>query len=137
MRAPPCETRRPGLAAVPLVAAATLALAGTAAGAGEGDAARGQALYEARCAGCHAIDAHRVGPRHRGVFGRRAGTAAGYGYSPALRASGLVWNAPMLDRWLANPTALVPGTRMGTRVAEARDRRDIIAYLRSAAARAE
>jgi len=117
-----------------LLAAAVFAFARAGAAAGGGDAARGRALYEAHCAGCHSIDTHRVGPRHRGVFGRRAGTAAGYDYSPALRASRLTWDAPTLDRWLANPTALVPGTRMGTRVAEARDRRDIVAYLRSPAA---
>ncbi len=124
--------RRSGIAKA--LAAALLAVAAPAAAADRGDAARGRQLYEDRCAVCHSIDAHRAGPRHRGVFGRRAGAAAGYDYSPALRGSGLIWNAPTLDRWLANPTALVPGTRMGTRVAEARDRRDIIAFLRSPAA---
>lgn len=128
-----CVTGRRSAIAL-LLAAATFAWAAPAAAADSGDAARGQKLYEARCAGCHSIDAHRIGPRHRGVFGRRAGTAAGYDYSSALRGSGLFWDAPTLERWLENPTALVPGTRMGTRVAVERDRRDIIAFLRSLAA---
>lgn len=99
----------------------------------DGDAARGQTLYEARCTACHSIDADRVGPRHRGVFGQRAGSVPGYGYSRALERSGLTWDAATLDRWLAAPTRLVPGTRMGTSVPDRRDRRDIIAFLRSAA----
>ena len=124
--------RRPSATAL-LFAVATFAWVGAAHAADGGDATRGRELYEARCGGCHSVDAHRIGPRHRGVFGRRAGTATGFGYSPALRASGLIWNEATLDRWLANPTALVPGTRMGLRVSDARDRRDIIAYLRSLA----
>nr|WP_281721381.1 c-type cytochrome [Nitrosomonas nitrosa] len=127
------DTGRRRSAIALLLAAAIFAWEEPASAADRSDAARGQKLYESRCAGCHSIDAHRIGPRHRGVFGRRAGTAAGYDYSPALRASGLIWDAPTLERWLANPTALVPGTRMGIRISDARDRRDIIAYLRSLA----
>jgi mono/diheme cytochrome c family protein len=46
-----------------------------------GNAARGQALYAAQCTACHAIDTHKTGPSHRGVFGRRVGSAPGYQYS--------------------------------------------------------
>lgn len=95
-----------------------------------GDAMRGARLYEARCGGCHSVDAHRVGPAHRGVFGRRAGAAAGFDYSPALRASRLVWNERTLDAWLADPERTIPGQAMGYRVESARDRADLIAYLR-------
>lgn len=95
-----------------------------------GDAMRGARLYEARCSGCHSVDAHRVGPAHRGVFGRRAGTASGFDYSPALRASALVWNERTLDAWLADPEQTIPGQAMGYRVEAARDRADLIAYLR-------
>jgi cytochrome c2 len=69
----------------------------------------------------------------RFLFGRRADTAAGYDYSPALRATGLTGDAPTLDHCLENPTAVWPGTRMGIHVFDARERRDIIAYLRSLA----
>jgi len=90
---------------------------------------RGQMRYEARCSGCHSPDMNRVGPRHNGVFGRRAGSLSDYNYSAALKASGLVWDAATLDRWLAGPPKLVPGTKMGISVADPKDRQDIIAYL--------
>jgi cytochrome c len=94
-----------------------------------GDAERGQQAYEARCGGCHSVDTDRVGPRHAGVVGRRAGSVPGFAYSEALRTSGLTWDAALLDRWLANPEALVPGQRMGYRVADGQARADIVAYL--------
>ena len=93
-----------------------------------GDPARGQALYQA-CSGCHSIDEDDVGPRHRGVVGRRAGSVAEYAYSPALKASGLVWDAATLDRWLTGPQELVPGTKMYFSLSDPQKRADIIAYL--------
>lgn len=111
---------------LPVVA---IALAETHAAAGP-DAGRGELLYEQRCGACHGLDADRVGPHHRGVVGRRAGSVAGYDYSPALRQADFVWNSVSLDAWLANPEALVPGQRMGYSVPDATDRADIVAYLR-------
>ena len=99
------------------------------------DAERGRMLYDSRCIGCHSLDANRVGPAHRGVFGRKAGAAEDYDYSPALRNARLVWDARTLDRWLADPERLVPGQRMGYSVAEPADRADLIAYLREQSAR--
>ena len=110
--------------------AAGLALAAAPAARAEGDAGRGASLYESRCTGCHSLDANRVGPKHRGVFGRRAGSAAGFEYSPALRNATIVWGADTLERWLADPQALIPGQRMNIRVAAAQDRADLIAFLK-------
>lgn len=93
------------------------------------DATRGQALYESRCVACHSIDSHRVGPAHRGLIGRKAGSAAGYAYSDALKASSIVWRADTLDRWLADPERTIAGQTMGYSVPDARDRADLIAYL--------
>jgi cytochrome c len=87
-------------------------------------------VYEQRCSGCHSLDANRVGPAHRGVHGRRAGTAPAFAYSDAVRRSGIVWNDATLDRWLANPQALIPGQRMNFRIADPRERADVIAYLK-------
>jgi cytochrome c len=109
-----------------LVAAALLAASSAHAA---GDASRGQQAYEARCGGCHSVDADRIGPRHAGILGRRAGTVAGFAYSSALAASGLVWDATLLDRWLADPEELVPGQRMSYRLTDARVRADVVAYL--------
>lgn len=98
------------------------------------DPIRGQAVYQARCAACHAPDFHGVGPAHRGVFGRRAGTAPGFAhYSAALKRSGLPWTEANLDRWLADPEALVPGQAMGVNLPDAADRADVIAFLRTLA----
>ncbi|MBS0506636.1 MAG: c-type cytochrome [Proteobacteria bacterium] len=109
-----------------LVLAAALAAAQAWAG---GDAQRGQQAYEAQCGGCHSVEFDRIGPRHAGIMGRRAGSVPGFAYSPALRNSGLVWDAALLERWLANPEALVPGQRMGYQLEDAQLRADIIAYL--------
>ena len=100
--------------------------------AGAADAARGKQLYETRCIACHSIDANRVGPAHKGVFGRKAGGVKDYDYSPAVKASRIVWNAKTLDRWLADPGKLIPGTKMGYSVPEAKDRADLIEYLKTA-----
>jgi cytochrome c len=105
-----------------------LLLASSSAIAG-GDVVRGQQVYEARCGGCHSVETDRVGPRHAGLFGRRAGAVSGFSYSPALASSNLVWNAATLDRWLSNPEALVPGQRMGYSLSDAALRADVIAYL--------
>lgn len=94
----------------------------------QGDPARGQTLYQA-CMGCHSLDDNDVGPMHRGVVGRTAGSVQGYAYSPALKASGLVWDAANLDRWLTNPQRLVPGAKMYFSVSDPQSRADLIAYL--------
>lgn len=109
--------------------AAALALTVAASVAHAGDAARGAQLYEARCGGCHSVDADRSGPRHAGLAGRRAGSVAGFDYSPALRTSTVVWTAATLERWLADPEALIPGQRMVYRLDSAAERTDIVAWL--------
>jgi cytochrome c len=93
-----------------------------------GDPAHGKSLYQA-CQACHSIDENDLGPRHRGVVGRRAGSVADYSYSSALKNSGLTWDSTTLDRWLSNPSALVPGTKMFFKIDDAQSRADIIAYL--------
>jgi cytochrome c len=97
----------------------------------DGDAAHGQQIYESRCIACHSPDANRVGPMHRGVFGRKAGSLPNYSYSKALKATDFVWNDETLDKWLTNPQAFVPGQKMNFKVAKAEDRADLIAYLKT------
>ena len=95
---------------------------------------RGEQIYT-RCAACHAIETNRTGPQHCGLFGRRAGTAPGFDtYSKAMRDSKVVWNERSLDVFLQAPTLAVPGTAMGyAGVKDARERADLIAWLRQAA----
>jgi cytochrome c len=95
----------------------------------EGDAMRGAEVYEASCTGCHSLDANRVGPAHRGVVGRIAGTAPMFNYSLALKATGLTWTPENINTWLINPQAFVKGVRMGFRLSDAQKRADVIAYL--------
>jgi cytochrome c len=96
-----------------------------------GDAAHGATVYESLCAGCHALDENRVGPAHRGVFGRKAGSARDYDYSSALASSKVVWSEETLDRWLSGPEKFIPGQKMSVSVAKEEDRRDVIAYLKA------
>jgi cytochrome c len=96
------------------------------------NAERGEAIY-ARCAACHALATNRVGPKHCGLFGRRAGSLPDFAYSPAMKRSGIVWNAQTLDRFLAAPLKMVPGTAMTyDGVPDAGERADLIAYLQRA-----
>lgn len=111
------------------IAAAAAALAGCGYAEAAGDAARGATLYESRCGACHSLQADRIGPRHAGINGRRAGSVKGFDYSPALKASTLVWTAPLIERWLADPEQLVPGQRMGFSMADPQARADIAAFL--------
>ena len=102
-------------------------------GASAADAARGKQLYESRCIACHSLEENRAGPAHHGVFGRKAGLAKGFDYSPALKGSKVVWNEKTLERWLANPEKLIRGQKMGFSVPEAKDRADLVEYLKQAA----
>ena len=96
------------------------------------DPNNGKEIY-GRCLACHALEYDRVGPRHCGLFGRRAGSVPGFDYSPAMKRSKIVWNEKSLDRFLANPLKVVPGTKMTyAGVPDAKERADLIAYLKQA-----
>ena len=96
------------------------------------DPEKGEEIY-GRCLACHALEYDRVGPRHCGLFGRRAGSVPGFAYSEAMKRSKIVWNEKTLGRFLANPLKAVPGTAMTyAGVAQAKERADLIAYLKTA-----
>jgi len=115
------------LAAIVLLAASCAMPAGAAP-----DVARGEQVY-ARCAACHALAYDRVGPHHCGLFGRRAGSVKGFDYSPAMKASGIVWTDATQDRFLRDPLKTVPGTAMTyAGVPDAAERADLLAYLHHA-----
>ena len=71
------------------------------------DAARGQELYESRCGGCHSLDANRVGPAHRGVYGRKAGSAPNFSYRRQSRIPPWCGEAT-LDAWLRQSASSDP-----------------------------
>jgi len=112
-----------------------VALAGLLAPAwADGDVAHGKALYQQRCAVCHSVQYNGVGPAHQGVFGRHAGRAPGFAYSPAVHDSNVTWNESSLDRWLTDPEQFIPGQKMGFSVPDAGERADLIAYLKTLSA---
>ncbi|MGH8504438.1 MAG: c-type cytochrome, partial [Stenotrophobium sp.] len=100
------------LVGVALALAAGTAPAATPDTALHGNAKNGEAVY-ARCGACHSLTYDRTGPRHCGLFGRRAGSVKGFNYSPAMKNSGIVWSEKTLDEFLTNPMKMVPGTYMG------------------------
>jgi cytochrome c len=93
-------------------------------------ATRGREVYEKRCTGCHSLDTVKVGPSLRAVFGRRAAADPSFPYSDALKRAKLTWDEATLDRWLADPEALVPDNDMGFRLGQAEERSALIAYLK-------
>lgn len=102
----------------------------------------GKAVFK-QCAACHTPDKggkNGVGPNQWEIVGRKAGSHEGFNYSPAMKATGEkpgdagVWTYEHLNAFIANPKAVVPGTRMayaGLRKPE--DRANLIAYLRTLA----
>ena len=104
--------------------------------AADGDAARGERAF-LRCYSCHSVDPNETaklqGPSLYRVVGRPAAGIAGFDYSDAMlekAAAGLVWDRATLERYIADPEAMVPGTRMSVPpLRDEQERADIVAYL--------
>ncbi len=112
-------------------AAVTPALAGSS-------AERGREVFLRQCVTCHAIGCNRGwSPKLEGVIGRKAATVPGIpGYSDALKNSGITWTEEVLDRFLADPLAMIPGSRGMTDsdigiVRDEQERKDLIAFIKS------
>ncbi|MCC6201662.1 MAG: PQQ-dependent sugar dehydrogenase [Gammaproteobacteria bacterium] len=85
------------------------------------------------CAGCHTtgVTSGGLGPSLYRVVGRRRASRTDYVYSPAFKALDGTWTEELLDRFLADPEALVPGTAMNTiKVPDAAERKALVDYLR-------
>jgi len=93
---------------------------------------RGQMLY-LQCRACHDVEAglpHKVGPNLYGIFGRKAGTAAGFKYTDAMFKSEIVWTPETMDAWLRQPGAMVQGNGMAfPGIVNAADRASLVAWL--------
>ena len=119
-----------GIAGIGLAALAVQP-APVAAQAPGGDAVAGKVVF-ARCMACHSVVAgqNKLGPSLAGVIGRKAGTVAGYAYSPAMKAAPISWTPAKLDAYLTAPRAVVPGTKMiFAGMPKPADRANVIAYL--------
>ena len=116
------------IAALSLIAAGILATPAMAAG----DPVQGKAVF-ARCAICHNVEkdgGNGVGPNLFGITGRKAATVDGFNYSGPMKASGIVWTDDNLEKWVAGPAKMMPGTKMAFAGITSKGQvADVIAYL--------
>jgi cytochrome c len=93
----------------------------------------GADLFKQQCATCHSLNAGdppRQGPVLAGIYGRKPGSLAGFGYSPGYAAADFVWDEEHLDTYLADPQALIPGAVMLYKQKNASVRKAIISFLK-------
>jgi cytochrome c len=91
--------------------------------------------FNDHCRECHSFVkiVNRLGPSLYGVVGRKAGSEPGYGYTESLKSSGVTWDEPTLDKWIADPGAVIPGNGMSPPYSGLNDaaiRKRIIAFLK-------
>jgi nitrite reductase (NO-forming) len=128
---PTAAPAAPGAGAQPSPPPMVMAMGGP-----QGDPAAGRQVFR-KCQACHSIEPGKnmIGPSLGGLIGRKAGTAPGYSYSPAMQQASLVWDASTLDAYLNDPQKVVPGNKMpfpGLKTEH--DRKDVIAFLSAGAA---
>lgn len=136
--APAADTAEPAAPVAVETPAAGAAAAAPAGGAVEfasftTDVAKGEKVF-ALCRSCHVLEdgVNRVGPSLYKIVGRKAGTVAGYSYSDANKNSGVTWTTDVLFKYLENPKAFMPGTKMAfPGIKDAQDRANLVAYLDS------
>jgi cytochrome c len=129
---------RGGFPRAPLVALATFTAAGGASVHAQmplPSAAKpsGAELFAQQCAICHSLspaDAPRQGPALAGIYGRKAGSVAGFNYSPGYGEADFVWDEAHLDSYLTDPQAVIPGAVMLYKQKNADVRKAIIAFLK-------
>ena len=116
------------IAALAVIAAAILATPALAAG----DPVQGKAVF-ARCAICHNVEkdgGNGVGPNLFGIAGRKSASVDGFNYSGPMKASGITWTDDNLEKWIAGPAKMIPGTKMAFGGISSKGQiADVIAYL--------
>lgn len=94
-------------------------------------AAAGQQVYR-KCQACHSLEPGKngLGPTLNGIVGEKAGHVSNYNYSPAMKNSGLTWDAATLNAYLTDPQKTVPGNKMPFPGLKTENERSaVIAYL--------
>jgi cytochrome c len=97
-----------------------------------GDAKAGKVVF-IQCQACHSLKEgeNRVGPSLYSKIGKTAGQVPGYSYSEANKNSGIVWTEEELFKYLKNPQATIPGTKMAfAGIPDPQKRADVIAFLK-------
>jgi len=102
----------------------------------------GERQFMRKCSICHALTpppSRKAGPTLYGLFGRRAGSVAGYAYSPTLVGTDIIWSDETIDALFdLGPDHFIPGSKMPMqRITTAQDRQDMVDYLRRATAKKE
>ena len=96
----------------------------------------GQIAFNNACRTCHTVREgdNRLGPNLSRVIGRKAGSLPNYNYSESMKKADIVWDKQNLDRFIANPDAVVSGNNMKPYggIASAEERAKIVAFLESA-----
>ena len=96
----------------------------------------GQIAFNNACRTCHTVREgdNRLGPNLSRVIGRKAGSLPNYNYSESMKKADIVWDKQNLDRFIANPDAVVSGNNMKPYggIASADERAKIVAFLESA-----
>jgi cytochrome c len=117
------------------VAAIVAGFMATQAFAQDGNAARGERVFNQQCKTCHSLEEgpSLTGPTLHGMFGRKAGTAAGFEFSPEMIKSGIVWDETTLAEYSRDPKAKVPDTKMVFNgIKQPGQLADLVAYLKQA-----
>lgn len=87
-----------------------------------------------QCAACHVVTKgapNGLGPNLFGIYGTKSGDLAGYSFSPAMQAAGITWDDATLDKFIASPRDVVPGTKMSfVGLGDPAKRAEIIAWLK-------
>lgn len=121
------------LLAIPTAVLIAMASAAPAAG----PAPDGALLFQQRCAACHTVTPGGraiLAPNLAGLANRKAASTA-FNYSPALKASNIVWNRANLDRFLTAPGRMVPGTRMVISITDPAQRAAVVNFISTRPAR--
>jgi cytochrome c len=103
----------------------------SSAGMAAGNPEAGRSVFATHCAICHATEAgqNKIGPSLDGIVGSKSGTVAGFDFSTAMKNADITWDEANLDKYLANPTGVVHGTKMFVNLPSESDRQNVIAYL--------
>ncbi len=113
------------------IKAGVLLIATSSTAVAAGDQAAGEKIFAAHCAVCHATTPgeNKIGPSVAGIVGSKSGAVPGFNFSPAMKDADVTWDDANLDKFLANPTGFIHGTKMFVNLPSETDRQNVIAYL--------
>jgi cytochrome c len=116
-----------------LAVIAAACMLGAGAARAEGDSGPGKTVFN-KCIACHSPKAgeNKIGPSLFGIVGRPSHSVAGFNYSEPMKAYSVTWDTAVLDHYLIDPRATVPGTKMiFVGIKNEKERADLIAYLQT------